>query len=620
MRTRDRREVFWLSYGNLDNKFQFAIIEYMTQNNYISTTDLARILGVSRQAVQKMLKGYENIRIKEVGKSFLYDINSLPEEIKQRIASAQKEAAEKMQSLNISNGKDLDFEKELWKAADKLRGNINVGEYKNVVLGLIFLKYVSDSFYQRKSELEKDISNPQKAFFIRDESSRSYYLTQKDPYQSAGIFYIPEKARWEFLKTKTLQKDIGKYIDEAMEAIEEENPKLKGILPKIYAHTQLESNVLAELINIFSGIKFNYDEEKEKDTLGRIYEYFIGQFASAEGKRGGEFYTPKPIVKLLVEILEPYEGARIFDPACGSGGMFVQSGEFLRKHKQDPSKISFYGQELNSDTWRLCQMNLAIRGIIGQIEQGNSYYNDKFLDLKADFVLSNPPFNADWNPQRLAEGDPRLKYGTPPASNANFMWIQHFIHHLAPNGMAGFVMANGALAVGGKEGEIRKKIIEDDLVDIIISCPPKLFYNVSLPVSLWFITKNKKNGRFRNRTGETLFIDAREIYTPISRKQYTLTDEQIQKITDAVRSWREEEGYKKHEDISGFCKSATLEEIKKNGYVLTPGRYIGIAPEEDDGIPFEEKMQKLTDELKQYFEESHKLEKEIEENLKKIKN
>ena len=537
---------------------------------------------------------------------------------KEKVEKIKNERKKKMKSPKISNGKDLDFEKELWKAADKLRGNINVGEYKNVVLGLIFLKYVSDSFYQRKNELEKDISNPQKAFFIRDESSRSYYLTQKDPYQSAGIFYIPEKARWEFLKTKTLQKDIGKYIDEAMEAIEEENPKLKGILPKIYAHTQLESNVLAELINIFSGIKFNYDEEKEKDTLGRIYEYFIGQFASAEGKRGGEFYTPKPIVKLLVEILEPYEGARIFDPASGSGGMFVQSGEFLRKHKQDPSKISFYGQELNSDTWRLCQMNLAIRGIIGQIEQGNSYYDDKFLDLKADFVLSNPPFNADWNPQRLAEGDPRLKYGTPPASNANFMWIQHFIHHLAPNGMAGFVMANGALAVGGKEGEIRKKIIEDDLVNIIISCPPKLFYNVSLPVSLWFVTKNKKNGRFRNRTGETLFIDAREIYTPISRKQYTFTDEQIQKIADAVRSWREEKGYKTYEDISGFCKSATLEEIKKNGYVLTPGRYVGIAPEEDDGIPFEKKMQKLTDELKQYFEESHKLEKEIEENLKKI--
>jgi len=588
------------------------------ENSYISTRDLARILGVSRQAIQKMLKGHNEVHIREVGKSFLYEIDSLPEDIKKRIETAREEAAEKMKSLKVSNGQDLEFEKELWQAADKLRGNIDVSEYKNVVLGLIFLKYVSDSFYQRKSELEKDISSPEKAYFIRDENSRNYYLSQKDPYQSAGVFYIPEKASWEYLKTKSLQKDIGRYIDEAMEAIEEENPKLKGILPKIYSHTSLENNVLTELINIFSGIKFNYNEEKEKDTLGRIYEYFIGQFASAEGKRGGEFYTPKPIVKLLVEILEPYEEARIFDPACGSGGMFVQSGEFLRKHHQDPSKISFYGQESNPNTWRLCQMNLAIRGIVGQIKQGNSYYDDKFLDLRADFVLSNPPFNADWNPQRLAEGDPRLKYGTPPASNANFMWIQHFIYHLAPNGMAGFVMANGALAVGGKEGEIRKKIIEDDLIDVIIACPPKLFYNVSLPVSLWFVTKNKKSGRFRNRTDETLFIDAREIYAPISRKQYTFTDEQIQKISDTVRSWRGEEGYKNYEDIPGFCKSATLDEIRENSYVLTPGRYVGVAPEEDDGIPFEEKMKKLTSELKQYFEESHKLEEEIEENLKKI--
>jgi len=588
------------------------------ENSYISTRDLARILGVSRQAIQKMLKGHNEVHIREVGKSFLYEIDSLPEDIKKRIETAREEAAEKMKSLKVSNGQDLEFEKELWQAADKLRGNIDVSEYKNVVLGLIFLKYVSDSFYQRKSELEKDISSPEKAYFIRDENSRNYYLSQKDPYQSAGVFYIPEKASWEYLKTKSLQKDIGRYIDEAMEAIEEENPKLKGILPKIYSHTSLENNVLTELINIFSGIKFNYNEEKEKDTLGRIYEYFIGQFASAEGKRGGEFYTPKPIVKLLVEILEPYEEARIFDPTCGSGGMFVQSGEFLRKHHQDPSKISFYGQESNPNTWRLCQMNLAIRGIVGQIKQGNSYYDDKFLDLRADFVLSNPPFNADWNPQRLAEGDPRLKYGTPPASNANFMWIQHFIYHLAPNGMAGFVMANGALAVGGKEGEIRKKIIEDDLIDVIIACPPKLFYNVSLPVSLWFVTKNKKSGRFRNRTDETLFIDAREIYAPISRKQYTFTDEQIQKISDTVRSWRGEEGYKNYEDIPGFCKSATLDEIRENSYVLTPGRYVGVAPEEDDGIPFEEKMKKLTSELKQYFEESHKLEEEIEENLKKI--
>jgi len=370
---------------------------------------------------------------------------------------------------------------------------------------------------------------------------------------------------------------------------------------------------------LFSKIKFDRHFDEEKDILGRVYEYFLGQFASEEGKRGGEFYTPRSIVKLLVEILEPYEGARVFDPACGSGGMFVQSGEFLRIHQNDPTKISFYGQELNINTWRLCKMNLALRGIDGQIEQGNSYYDNKFSDLRFDFVLSNPPFNADWEPQRLSDKDPRLQYGTPPASNANFMWIQHFIYHLAPNGMAGFVMANGALAVGGKEGEIRKKIIEDDLVDVIIACPPKLFYNVSLPVSLWFLTKNKNNGRFRNRKGETLFIDAREIFEPVSRKQVVFTDEQIQKIANTVRAWRGEEGFGKYEDVSGFCKSATLEEIRKNDYVLTPGRYVGVKQEEDDGIPFEEKMKKLETDLKQYFAEGAKLEKEILENLSKVK-
>ena len=518
------------------------------------------------------------------------------------------------------NKKDLNFEDKLWKAADRLRGNIDPSEYKYVVLGLIFLKYVSDSFYQRKEELEKSISDLKGASFIRDESSRKYYIEQKDPYKAAGVFYIPENARWEFLREKVLQKEIGKYLDEAMEAIENENPQqLKGVLPKIYSRTPLESHILGELINIFSKIKFNHDVQKEKDILGRVYEYFLGQFASAEGKRGGEFYTPHSIVKLLVEILEPYEGARVFDPACGSGGMFVQSGEFLRIHQKDPSKISFYGQELNLNTWRLCKMNLALRRIYGQIEQGNSYYDDKFLDLRTDFGISNPPFNAEWEPQRLSDKDPRLKYGTPPSGNANFMWIQHFIHHLAPNGLAGFVMANGALAVGGKEGEIRKKIIENDLIDIIIACPPKLFYNVSLPVSLWFATKNKKNGRFRKRAGETLFIDAREIYEPISRRQYTFTDEQIKRIAETVRAWRGQKEYGKYKDILGFCKAATLEEIRKNGYVLTPGRYVGVKEEEDDGVPFGEKMKKLTSELKQYFGESQKLEKEIEGNLNKLK-
>ncbi|MGB9847670.1 MAG: N-6 DNA methylase, partial [Minisyncoccia bacterium] len=498
----------------------------MNKNDkYISTSDLARILGVTRQAIQKQLKDNPTIKIKKVGASFLYDIDSLPDDLKEKIKKIQKEATEKIINLSQKPSKDLDFEKELWKAADKLRGNIDPSEYKYIVLGLIFLKYVSDSFYQRKEELEKLVSDPKGASFIRDEFSRKYYIEQKDPYRSRGIFYIPEKARWDYLQKYAMHNDIGKYLDEAMEAIEEENPALKGILPKVYSRTPVESHSLGELINLFSKIKFDHNIDQEKDILGRVYEYFLGQFASAEGKRGGEFYTPRSIVKLLVEILEPYEGARVFDPACGSGGMFVQSGEFFRIYKKDINKVSFYGQESNPNTWRLCKINLALRGMEGQIEQGNSYYDNKFSDKRFDFVLSNPPFNdKKFDPKRLSDKDPRLKYGVPLAGRGNFMWIEHFIYHLAPNGMAGFVMANGALAVGGKEGEIRKKIIGDDLIDVIIACPPKLFYNVTLPVSLWFITKNKKNGRFRNRSGKVLFIDARDIYISISKKQNIFTD------------------------------------------------------------------------------------------------
>ncbi|GIW67004.1 MAG: restriction endonuclease subunit M [Candidatus Parcubacteria bacterium] len=653
------------------------------EENYISTRDLARILGITRQAIQKMMKKYPNIKVKEVGGAFLYEIESLPEEIKEKIRKAREEAAEKLKLFKPEAYKDIDFEKELWKAADKLRGSIDPADYKHIVLGLIFLKYVSDMFYQRKQQLTEWVSDSSNTeWYVSDPERRKFIIEDKHQYRAQGVFYIPEKARWEYLVQHSMHHDIGRYLNEAMEAIEEENPKLKGVLPKVYISSQLESHVLGELINIFSKIKFDHDIDKEKDILGRVYEYFLGQFASAEGKRGGEFYTPRPIVRLIVEILEPYENCRVFDPACGSGGMFVQAHEFLKIHQKDPTKISFYGQELNITTLKLCKMNLAIRGIDGDIRQGNSYYDDKFPDLRADFVISNPPFNADWEPQRLSEKDPRLKYGIPPASNANFMWIQHFIYHLAPNGMVGFVMANGALAVGGKEGEIRKRIIEDDLVDVIIACPPKLFYNVSLPVSLWFLTKNKKNGRFRNRTGETLFIDARDIYTPISRKQNTFTDDQIIYIASIVKLYRGqdifeetvnifEENYKKYseeknniegllknakldletkktlnerlkeletsievnrkvkeefirnfskgyKDINGLCKIATLEEIRKNGYVLTPGRYVGVPEEEDDGVPFEEKMKKLKSELEEYFKQSRELEEKIKENLEKI--
>lgn len=487
-------------------------------------------------------------------------------------------------------------------------------------MGLIFLKYVSDAFYQEREKLKKRMSNPSDEKYLANPKAREIILENKETYKSEGIFYIPEIARWDFLRSKAALPDIAKYIEEAMEAIEKANPEqLTNVLPKNFVRIPLEHYVIGELVNIFSRIEFNQDEEKEKDMLGRVYEYFLGQFASAEGKRGGEFFTPRPLVKLLIEILEPFENSRVLDPACGSGGMFVQASNFLKEHHKDPNRIAIYGQESNDTTLRLCKMNLAIRGVFGDIKFGNTYYEDKFPDLRADFALANPPFNAEWDPERLSDKDPRIVYGTPPSGNANFMWIQHFIHHLAPNGMAGFVMANGALAVGGKEGAIRQKIIEADLVDVIIACPPKLFYNVSLPVSLWFLTKNKESGRFRNRKSETLFIDARDTFTQISRKQISFSPEQIQKIANVARAWRGEKEAGEYKDIAGFCKAVKLDEIGKNGYVLTPGRYVGVPDEVDDGIPFAEKMKTLEDELKQYFSESKNLEKEILLNLKKVK-
>ena len=616
----DNRGLHMITYIHYNHKLQFMQKE---QENYITTAELAKMLGISRvsaaKRVTKLIKD-GSIIASEKGKGYIIDKDSLPEEIKDEIRKQQEEAAKKIIELGKKAGHDLEFEKELWKAADKLRGSIDVSEYKHIVLGLLFLKYVSDSYYQRRLQLEQwtsDLKN--KDYYIKNGADRAQIVNDKDQYKSAGVFFIPEKSRWVELRNHAMHHDIGKYIDEAMEAIENENPKeLKGVLPKIYTKTTLDYQILGELVNIFSKIKFDHDIDKEKDILGRVYEYFLGQFASAEGKRGGEFYTPRSIVRLLVEVLSPYENARVFDPACGSGGMFVQSSEFLKMHQKDPTKISFFGQESNPTTLRLCKMNLAIRGIIGQMELGNSYYDDKFPDLRADFVLANPPFNADWEPGRLSDKDPRIKFGTPSGSNANFLWIQHFIHHLAPNGMAGFVMANGALAVSGREGEIRRKIIEEDLIDVIIACPPKLFYNVTLPVSLWFVSKNKKNGRFRDRTGETLFIDARETFEQISRKQVTFTKAQIQKIAGAVRAWRGEQGAGEYKDIAGFCKAVTKEDIAKNGYVLTPGRYVGVAEKEDDGVPFEEKMKKLSNELIAYFKEGENLEKTILENLKKF--
>jgi len=591
---------------------------------FVSISDIAKVLGISRQTVLKQLQGKINsgeIVARTEGKTYLLKFETLPREFQDRIIITKKEIAERVIELGREGKSDIGhYEKELWAAADRLRGNIDASDYKYIVLGLLFLKYISDTFYQHRSHLKDLMAHEGSEYYIPNKELREKELEEKDLYTRERIFYIPERARWEYLRAKASLPDLAKYIDDAMDAIEKDNPRqLEGVLPKNYVRIPLESHILGELINIFSRIDFDEDEKQEKDVLGRVYEYFLGEFASAEGKRGGEFYTPRPLVKLLVEILEPYENSRVLDPAAGSGGMFIQSSKFLQEHHKDPTKIAIYGQESNQTTYKLCRMNLAIRGVFGHIEVGNTYYSDKFPDLKTDFVLANPPFNAEWDPGRLSDKDPRLVYGTPPKGSANFMWIQHFLHHLTPSGMTGFVMANGALAVSGKEGEIRKKIIEDDLVDVIIACPPKLFYNVSLPVSLWFLTKNKESGRFGNRKGETLFIDARETFTQISRKQVTFTDEQIQKIANTARAWRGQKDAGEYKDIAGFCKAANLEEIAKNGYVLTPGRYVGVQEEVDDGIPFSEKMQKLEADLKGYFKENEKLEKDILENLRKVK-
>lgn len=591
------------------------------KTKFITPTQLAKMLGISRVAIHQKIKKGEIIadNIGDPSKpTYLIPKSSLSSEIQERIQVEQKKATESV--VGKDSHHDLNFEKELWAAADKLRGNIDVSEYKNIVLGLLFLKYISDAFYKRREELDGLTRDPKNEdFYVADDKARAQILETKDFYKSVGVFYVPEKSRWEYLQTKTMQSDIGQVLDKAMEHIEDDNrAELEGVLPKIYTRTTLDHSVIGELVNIFSRISFDHDFDREKDILGRIYEYFLGQFASSEGKRGGEFFTPRSIVKLLVEILEPYENARVLDPACGSGGMFVSMAQYLHDHGKDASKLSISGQESNQTTLRLAKMNLAIRGLSGKIELGNTYYQDKFPHLQADFIIANPPFNAEWEPSKIADNDPRITLGTPPSGNANFMWVQHFTHHLAPNGHAGFVMPNGALAVSGKEGELRQKLAETDLVEVIISCPSKLFYNVSLPVSLWFLAKNKGSDRFRKRLGETLFIDAQSVFEQISRKQVVFNPDHIKKIANTVRAWRGESGAGEYSDSLGFCRSVSFEEIKNNDYILTPGMYVGLAAVKGDGISFEKKMSKLSGDIRESFEKGREIEKEIENNLKEI--
>jgi type I restriction enzyme M protein len=496
----------------------------------------------------------------------------------------------------------LGFESKLWATADALRNNMDAAEYKHVVLGLIFLKYISDAFEAKHAELEA-----QRAEGADPEDA--------DEYRAASIFWVPKEARWEHLKANAPQPKIGTIVDDAMSAIERDNPSLKGVLPKDYGRPGLDKQRLGQLINLVSDIGLGSPADRAKDILGRVYEYFLAMFASAEGKKGGQFYTPSWVVRVLVEALAPYKG-RVYDPCCGSGGMFVQSEKFIEAHSGKVGDISIYGQESNYTTWRLAKMNLAIRGIDAQIAHGDTFHNDRHPDLKADYVLANPPFNdSDWRGELLKE-DKRWVYGVPPAGNANFAWVQHFIYHLAPTGLAGFVLANGSMSSNQSgEGEIRQKMIEADLVDCMVALPGQLFYSTQIPVCLWFLTRNKKNGRFRDRRGETLFIDARKMGTLTDRVHRELTDEDIAKIAGTHHSWRGDKGAGEYADVPGFCKAAKLDEIQKHGYVLTPGRYVGAEAVEDDGEPFEEKMRRLTATLAAQLEQGACLDAAIRDNL-----
>ena len=496
----------------------------------------------------------------------------------------------------VKNNEPL--EAKLWKAADTLRKNIDAAEYKHVVLGLIFLKYISDAFEELYEELKKDpYADPE----------------DKDEYLAKSVFYIPEKARWSEIKKHAKSPEIGKYLDEAMDEIERENPQLKGVLPKVYSKGNIDPLSLGGLIDLFDNIELEAAKEKSSDVLGYVFEYFLGQFALAEGKKGGQFYTPKSVVELLVEMIQPFKG-RVFDPCCGSGGMFVQSEKFVLAHQGRIDDISIYGQESNQTTWKLCKMNLAIRHIDSSQVKWNSegsLLNDAHKDLKADFILANPPFNQkEWGREHL-ENDPRWQYGIPPAGNANYAWIQHFIYHLSNKGKAGFVLAKGSLTSKQKEEyEIRKNLIEADLVECIVNLPGKLFLNTGIPACLWFINKDKK------RKGEILFIDARDMGELINRRLRILRPEDIRKIADTYHEWQKgEDG--NYQDIAGFCKSASLEEVRNLDYVLTPGRYVGL-PDEDDDFDFVERFNKLKAEFEEQIKEEERLNKLILENLARL--
>ena len=490
------------------------------------------------------------------------------------------------------NNANIGFEKQLWDAAGVLWGHIPAADYRKVIIGLIFLRYISGAFEKRYQQLVNDGDG---------------FENDRDAYTEENIFFVPEAARWNKISSAAHTAEIGIVIDDAMRAIEKENTTLKNVLPKNYASPDLDKRVLGEVVDLFTNMDMG-DTEESKDLFGRTYEYCIQQFAAYEGVKGGEFYTPASIVKTIVAILKPFKNCRVYDPCCGSGGMFVLSAKFIQAHSGKRGEIAVYGQESNADTWKMAKMNMAIRGIDADFGpyQADTFFNDLHKTLKADFIMANPPFNlSNWGQEKLKD-DVRWKYGTPPAGNANYAWIQHMIHHLAPNGKIGLVLANGALSSQSSgEGEIRKNIIQADLVEGIVALPTQLFYSVTIPVTLWFITKNKK------QKGKTLFIDARKMGYMVDRKHRDFTDDDIQKLADTFTAFQEGT----LEDVKGFCAVADLQEIEKQDFILTPGRYVGIEEVEDDGEPFEEKMTRLTSELSEMFAKSHELEDEIRKKL-----
>lgn len=493
--------------------------------------------------------------------------------------------------MAANNTTSIGFEEKIWKAADVLRGNLNPAQYEGVVLGLIFLKYISDRFEAKYNELlEDEYADPE----------------DKDEYTADNVFFVPAEARWSVIAENAHKPENGIVIDKALKAIEDENPRLKGILPTDYARVELDKRRLSDVIDLFTNIKMENSAD-DNDLLGRVYEYCLQKFALLEAKGGGAFYTPSCVVRILVEVLQPYKG-RVYDPCCGSGGMFVQSAKFVKNHQREIDNISIYGQEANPDTWKMCQMNLAIRGLDYNLGKtfADTFFDDQHPNLKADYILANPPFNlSDWGQPKLQE-DIRWQYGLPPEGNANFAWIQHMIHHLAPQGRMGLVLANGALSSQtGGEGAIREELIKADLIEGIVSLPGQLFYNTGIPVTLWFIRRDKK------QKGKTVFIDARNMGTMVTRKLRELMDDDIKKVADTFDAFINGT----LEDEKGFCKVATLEDIAAQDFVLTPGRYVGIADEEEDAEPFEEKMQRLTSELGDLFAESHRLEATIRKKL-----